>query len=255
MSAKASNDQQKAAGAARLQEVTRQGAVMQNQQRMQDQQNADALEARKKFQESSQNAYGPEQLKKDAAEGQSPLAQALAAAGDRGAANLNAPTADATRSTGAVSVQGGADAQTPASSAYQAALAGRMGQASATNSQQANALATMQALSQAQILGNQRLQNSANDIQLSGARLQAINRPLSAQSLLSSASNSLYQTEAEKAMNAGAGARLAGQGMQALGQIGYAAASAGAFKGSGSPGTVNSQELTLKPGEYIGGGL
>lgn len=246
LSIRASNQQQKAAANARLQETQRQGSIMQDQMKLQEQQRADALQSRKAFQDNTLSAYTPDKLAADSAANQNPFAQALAAAGDRASAPL---AADATRTTGAVQVDNGGqgrDSQAAGSSAFDQALAANLAHASGINTQQSGAQAAMQALAQARIAGNQRLQDSADAIQLAGARNQALNRPLSANNLLSNASSQYYAGQQEDVLNKGAGAALAGQTLSTLGQLGYGAASSGMFRGSGSPGTVNSQELAGK---------
>lgn len=234
VSARASNQQQSAAANARLKEVGRQGSIMQDQMRLQDQQRQDALQSRKTFQDNTLDAYTPDRLAADTAANQNPLAQALAAAGDRAAAPL---AADATRTTGAVQVQDasqGRDAQRAGTSAYDQQLANQLAYAGGINQQQSGAQAAMQALTQAQIAGNQRLTDSANLLQLAGARNQALNRPLAANNLLSNASSNYYAGQQEDVMNKGAGMALAGQGLTTLGDIGYGAASQGKFR----PGTA-----------------
>ena len=230
MQMSASNKQQNAAANARLQEVTRQGSIMQDNMRLQDQQRADALESRKKFQDNTLDAYTPEKLAADKAANQTPLASALTAAGDRGASSLSA---DATRSTGSVKVgdsSSGQDSARSGSTAYDSALADQLARASGINQQQSGAQSVMQALSQARIQGNQRLQDSANLIQLAGARNQALNRPLAANGLLSNASSNYYAGQQQAVANTGAGTALAGQGLTTLGNIGYSAASSGMFR-------------------------
>lgn len=230
LSMRASNQQQSAAANARLQEVKRQGSIMQDQMRLQEQQRQDALQSRKAFQENTLNAYTPENIAADAAAQQNPLTSALVAAGDRAAAPL---AADATRNAGTVKVENtnqGQDSLRAGSSAYDQALAANLANASGINQQQASAQAAIQALAQARIAGNQRLQDSADMIQLAGARNQALNRPLAANNLLSNASSQYYAGQQENVLNKGAGAALAGQALSTLGNIGYAAVSKGAFQ-------------------------
>lgn len=231
LSMRASNQQQSAAANARLKEVGRQGSIMQDQMKLQEQQRADALQSRKAFQDNTLSAYTPDQLAADSAAAQNPLAAALSAAGERAASPISA---DATRTTGSVQVQNagqGQDSQRAGSSAYDAQLAAQLAHAGGMNQQQSGAQAAMQALAQARIAGNQRLQDSADAIQLAGARNQALNRPLSANNLLSNASSQYYASEQEKVANKGAGTMLAGAGLGMLGQMGYQAASSGMFKG------------------------
>lgn len=235
LSIRASNQQQKAAANARLQETQRQGSIMQDQMKLQEQQRADALQSRKAFQDNTLSAYTPDKLAADSAANQNPFAQALAAAGDRASAPL---AADATRTTGAVQVDNGGqgrDSQAAGSSAFDQALAANLAHASGINTQQSGAQAAMQALAQARIAGNQRLQDSADAIQLAGARNQALNRPLSANNLLSNASSNYYASQQEDVLNKGAGTALAGQALSTLGNIGYSAASQGMFKTVGAP--------------------
>jgi len=235
MSARASNMQQSAAANARLQEVGRQGSIMQDQMKLQEQQRQDALVSRKAFQDNTLPAYTPDKLAADSAAAQNPLAAALSAAGDRAAAPISA---DATRSSGSVQVQNGGqgqDSQTAGSSAYDQALAANLAHAGGINTQQAGAQAAMQALAQARISGNQRLQDSADAIQLAGARNNALNRPLAANNLLSDASSKYYQSQQEGILNKGAGLALAGSALSTLGEIGYGANSQGMFKTIGAP--------------------
>jgi hypothetical protein len=238
LSARASSQQASAAATARLQEVKRQGSIMQDQMRIQDQQRQDALQSRKVFQDQTLDAYTPNKLASDTAAQQGGLSSALAAAGDRAAAPL---AADATRTSGTVKVNNGSqgqDSQAAASSAYDQALASQLAHASGINTQQSGAQAAMQALTQARIAGNQRLQDSANAIQLAGARNQALNRPLSANNLLSNASSQYYAGQQDDVMNKGAGAALAGQALTTLGSIGYQAGSSGMFKTLGAPKAI-----------------
>ena len=231
----ASQKQAGAAAGARLEEVKRQGSVMQDQMKLQEQQRADALQSRKAFQDNTLSAYTPDKLAADSAANQNPFAQALAAAGDRASAPL---AADATRTTGAVQVENagqGRDSQAAGSSAYDQALAANLARASGINTQQSGAQAAMQALAQARIAGNQRLQDSADAIQLAGARNQALNRPLSANNLLSNASSNYYASQQEDVLNKGAGTALAGQALTTLGTLGYQGASSGMFKTVGAP--------------------
>ena len=255
MQGSASAQQARAAANARLQEVSRQTSIMQDNMAIQAQQRQDALQSRRAFQDQTLAAYTPDKLAADRAANQAPLTAALTAAGDRGITPLSA---DATRSTGAVQVGGyssGQDSQAAGSSAYDAALASQLARAGGINQQQAQAQAAMQALGQARIAGNQRLQDSAAAIQLAGARNQALNRPLAANGLLSNASANYYAGQQEQILNSGAGTRLGGQVLGTLGQLGYGAASKGMFRSTSgmnaSPGSVNSQDLG---GSYLGGG-
>jgi len=229
LSMRASNAQQSAAASARLKEVQRQGDIMRDQMRLQDQQREDALNARKAFQNETLSAYTPDKLASDTAANQNPLTAALAAAGERAAAPI---AADATRASGSVKVENagqGQDSQKAGSSAYDAQLAAQLAHASGINQQQSSAQAAMQALAQARIAGNQRLQSSADAIQLAGARTQALNRPLAANNLLSNASSNYYAGQQEDVLNKGAGTALAGQALSTLGTIGYSYGSQGAF--------------------------
>lgn len=238
LSMRASNQQQSAAANARLQEAKRQGSIMQDQMKLQDQQRQDALQSRKAFQENTLNAYTPEKLAADSAANQNPLAQALAAAGDRASAPL---AADATRTTGAVQVDSGGqgrDSQAAGSSAYDQMLAANLAHAGGINTQQSSAQAAMQALTQARISGNQRLQDSADAIQLAGARNQALSRPLAANNLLSNASSNYYAGQQGDVLNKGAGTALAGQAITTLGTLGYQAGSSGMFKTVGAPKAI-----------------
>gem|GEM_PF-4069565 len=249
MQASASASQARAAATARLQEVSRQGAIMQDNMAIQAQQRQDALQSRRAFQDQTLAAYTPDKLAADRAANQAPLTAALTAAGDRGSSPLSA---DATRSTGAVQVGdagSGQDSQAAGSTAYAAALASQLARAGGINQQQAQAQAAMQALGQARIAGNQRLQDSANMIQLAGARNQALNRPLAANGLLSNASENYYQSQQEKILNTGAGLRLGGQTLSTLGNVGMSAASSGAFN---SGPTVAKSDAFLNSRSYSG---
>jgi hypothetical protein len=208
---------------------------MQDQMRLQEQQRQDALQSRKAFQNETLSAYTPENLAADSAAAQNPLSAALSAAGERAAAPISA---DATRSSGTVKVDNGSqgqDSQRAGSSAYDAQLAAQLAHAGGINQQQSNAQSVMQALAQARISGNQRLQDSADAIRLAGARNQALNRPLSANNLLSNASSQYYASQQEDVLNKGASQALAGQALTTLGTMGYGAASGGMFNTVGAP--------------------
>lgn len=240
----ASQKQASAAATARLQEVKRQGSVMQDQMKLQEQQRQDALQSRKAFQDKTLDAYTPEKLAADSDAAQNPLTAALSAAGERAASPISA---DATRTSGTVQVDNGSQGQDSAragSSVYDAQLAAQLAHAGGLNAQQSGAQAALQALAQARISGNQRLQDSADAIQLAGARNQALNRPLSANNLLSNASSQYYASQQDDVLNKGAGQALAGQALTSLGTIGYGAASGGMFKTTGAP------KATVVPSQY-----
>lgn len=229
LSHRASQQQQGAASTARLKEVGRQGSIMQDQIRLQEQQRQDALESRRAFQQNTLPAYTPERVAQDATDNQNPLAAALAAAGARATVPI---MADATRATGNVEVGGisqGKDSRPAGSAVFDQQLADQLAKAGGINIQQSTAQAAMQALAQARIAGNQRLQDSYEKIRMAGARSQAINRPLAANNLLASASARDYANQQESIDDEGAGLALAGQTLGSLGDLSYFGASKGVF--------------------------
>lgn len=218
-------------------ETRRQGAIMRDQARLQEQQRQDALEARKRFQNESLNAFTRENIERDSSEAQTGLAAALKAAGER--AIPAASGADATAQTGAVSVADasprGVDARGESTNAFRSALRAAAQRAAGFNDQQAAAQGGLLALGRAQQLGGQRLQSAGENIQLQNAKLAALGRPRQALGLLSSASSGLYQQRAEDASNEGAGLALAGSVAQSLGNLGYSYASSGLRRQQAKP--------------------
>lgn len=217
LQARAANQQQKAMASARLQEVSRQGEIMRRQMGLQKQQEEDALRSRKSFQDNTLNAYTRENVEQDTSEQTDKFAQALAAAGDQ--AYAGSMGGDASQSTGTVSVEGGAPS-TDANS-YRNALNTQLSYAQDYGDQQAKAQAALMALGRARELGLDRLRQSGENISLVNSQMSALNRPIQANDLLSNSSSQLYRTQGEQAANKGAGMMLAGQGLQALGQLGY----------------------------------
>jgi len=222
MQAKASSDQQNALAGARLKEVGRQGDIMRKQMDLQKQQEEDSLRARKSFQENTLPAFTRENVEQDTNDQSARFAQALQAASDQ--AYAGSMGGDASQSTGTVSVEGA----TPSAdtNSYRNALNTQLSYARDFGNQQAQSQAALMALSRARELGIDRLRQSGENISLVNNQMSALNRPIQANDLFSQASNRLYQTEAEKAANAGAGTMLAGQALQALGQLGYGASTA-----------------------------
>jgi hypothetical protein len=223
MQARASNQQQSAMASARLQEVSRQGEIMRRQMGLQKQQEEDALRSRKSFQDNTLKAYTRENVEQDTNEQANKFAQALAAAGDQ--AYAGSMGGDASQSTGTVSVEGA----TPSAetNSYRNALNTQLSYAQDYGDQQAKAQAALMALGRARELGLDRLRQSGENISLVNSQMSAINRPVQAYDLMSGGSRQLYGVQGEAAANKGAGLMLAGQGMQALGQLGYSAATAG----------------------------
>ena len=217
MQAKASNDQQKAMASARLQEVGRQGEIMQKQMALQKQQEEDSLRSRKSFQDNTLKAYTRENVEQDTNEQTDKFAEALAAAGDQ--AYAGSIGGDASQATGTVSVEG----TTPSSdtNSYRNALNTQLSYAQDYGDQQARAQAALMALGRARELGMDRLRQSGENISLVNNQMSAFNRPMQAYDLMSGASRQLYGVQGEAAANKGAGLALAGQGVQALGQLGY----------------------------------
>lgn len=218
MQARASNQQQSAMANARLQEVTRQGEIMRRQMGLQKQQEEDALRSRKSFQDNTLKAYTRENVEQDTNEQTDKFAQALAAAGDQ--AYAGSMGGDASQSTGTVSVEGA----TPSAdtNSYRNALNTQLSYAQDYGDQQAKAQAALMALGRARELGLDRLRQSGENISLVNSQMSAINRPMQAYDLMSGSSRQLYGIQGEAAANKGAALALAGQGAQALGQLGYA---------------------------------
>lgn len=217
MQAKASGDQQKAMANARLQEVGRQGEIMRRQMGLQKQQEEDMLRSRKSFQDNTLNAYTRENVEQDTNEQTNKLAEALAAAGEQ--AYAGSMGGDASQSTGTVSVEGG----TPSAdtNSFRNALNTQLSYAQDYGDQQAKAQAALMALGRARELGMDRLRQSGENISLVNSQMSALNRPVQAYDLMSGASRQLYGVQGEAAANKGAGLAIAGQGVQALGQLGY----------------------------------
>lgn len=217
MQARAANQQQSAMASARLQEVGRQGEIMQRQMALQKQQEEDSLRSRKSFQDNTLKAYTRENVEQDTNEQTDKFAEALAAAGDQ--AYAGSMGGDASQSTGTVSVEGA----TPSTdtNSYRNALNTQLSYAQSYGDQQAKAQAALMALGRARELGMDRLRQSGENISLVNNQMSALNRPIQANDLLSNSSSQLYRTQGEAAANKGAGLMLAGQGMQALGQLGY----------------------------------
>ena len=218
MQARASNMQQKAMANARLQEVGRQGEIMKRQMALQNQQEEDMLRSRKSFQDNTLKAYTRENVEQDTSEQTNKFAKALAAAGDQ--AYAGSMGGDASQATGTVSVEGA----TPSSdtNSYRNALNTQLSYAQDYGDQQAKAQAALMALGRARELGMDRLRQSGENISLVNSQMSAFNRPMQAYDLMSGSSRQLYGIQGEAAANKGASLALAGQGAQALGQLGYA---------------------------------
>jgi hypothetical protein len=224
MQAYGSRQQQSALANTRLNEVKRQGEIMQNQMALQKQQDQDSLRARQNFKENTLNAYTREKVEADTDQQTNKFTQALQAAGDQAYAGSSG--ADAYAPTDAVqTVEGG----TPSSegNSYRNALGTQLSYAQSYGDQQAKAQAALMALGRARELGVDRLQRSGDGITLANAQLGVLNRPIQANDLLSQSSSRLYETQAEQAANKGSGWRFAGQTLQSLGQLGYGAGTAG----------------------------
>jgi hypothetical protein len=222
--AKASRDQQNALANTRLKEVSRQGEIMRKQMGLQKQQEEDSLRARKSFQENTLPAFTRENVEQDTADQSAKFAQALQAAGNQ--AYAGSMGGDASQDTGTVSVEEAAPSFD--GNSYRNALNTQLSYARDFGNQQAQSQAALMALGRARELGIDRLRQSGEGISLVNNQMTALNRPIQANDLYSRASSKLYETEAERAANKGAGTRLAGQALQGLGQLGYGAATANA---------------------------
>ncbi len=219
-------------------EQRRQSGIMRDQMRLQEQQRQDALEARKKFQTGTLDAYTREGIEKDQQTQQTRIGGALKAAGERA---VPVASGDATRSTGNVRLASAdptaRDARSEGTASYRNALAQAAQRAAGVNAQQAGTQGALLALGRAQQMGGERLQTAGQGIQLSNARLGVLNPPRQALGLLSGASTQLYGSRAEDAANEGAGLALAGSTLQALGNVGYSYASKGIGKNQPVPVT------------------
>lgn len=219
---KGSMDAQDAAAKTKLAETARQSKVMQGNMAMQRQQQEDALRARDKFQENTIPAFTRESVDADKATQQIRLQAALTAAGQR----ATPTTGDAAAVNHSVTTGGEAPAAPSQNAgAYRAALDGQLGYAQQFGEQQTRAQAAMAALGRAQQLGGERLQLAGQSITLANAQNSALNRAINANGLLSNASTGLYQSQAEKAANKGAGLSLLGSSLSSLGGAGYSYAS------------------------------
>ena len=232
MQAKGSRDQQSAMANTRLQEVSRQSEIMRKQMGLQKQQEEDSLRARKSFQDNTLPAITRENVEADTTDQAANLAQALEAAGNQ--AYAGSIGGDVSQATGAVSVEGEPSSDT---NSYRNALNTQLSYAKDYGSQQAQAQAALMALARARELGIDRLRQSGENISLINNQMSALNRPIQANDLYSQASSRLYENESETAANKGAGTMLAGQGLQALGQLGY---SYGTSKAPVRTGTMQS---------------
>jgi hypothetical protein len=216
LQASASRSQQSAMANARLQELGRQGEIMRKQMGLQKQQEEDSLRARKSFQDNTLNAITRENVEGDTTDQSAKFAQALQAAGDQ--AYAGSMGGDVSQATGAVSVEGNPSSDT---NSYRNALNTQLSYARDFGSQQAQSQAALMALGRARELGADRLRQSGENISLVNNQMSALNRPIQANDLYSQASSRLYQSDSERAANKGAGAMLAGQALQSLGQLGY----------------------------------
>lgn len=222
LQAKASSAQQSALAGSRLREASRQSEIMQKQMGLQKQQEADALRARQSFQDNTLPAFTRENVEADTNDQSAKFAQALQAAGNQ--AYAGSTGGDASQATGTVSVEDAAPSSD--TNSYRNALNTQLSYAKDFGNQQAQAQAALMALGRARELGIDRLRQSGENISLVNNQMSALNRPIQANDLYSQASSRLYQTEAERAANKGAGTMLAGQALQGLGQLGYAAGTA-----------------------------
>lgn len=212
----ASQKQQQAQDNAQLSETKRQGDVMRSNMQMQDRQRQDAEQARGRFEENTLPAFTRKGLDADTATEQTRLQTALQSAGQR----AFTPSTGASGKSSAVTTSSNPSAPV-SGSGFEAAFADQLGGVQARGNQQASAQAAMAALVRARQLGGERLQNAGQAITLSNARNAALNRAISANGLYSGASSALYQNEAEKAANKGAGLALLGSSLSTMGNAGY----------------------------------
>jgi hypothetical protein len=117
------------------------------------------------------------------------------------------------------------------SNTYANDLAKVMAYNQAYGNQQANAQAALAAMDRANMLGGERLQRSGEQIGMTANQLNALNRPMQANQLLSNASQNLYGSDANMAQLKGGGWDLAGKLLSTAGSIGLGAASGGMFSG------------------------
>lgn len=219
MQYKASQQQATASAGAQLDETRRQGEIMRRNQGIQQQQREDAKTSRKRFQQETLPAFTREGLDADQATESTRLQAALNTAGQRA---LTPTTSDAAAGNSSV-VTGGGGPSAPSNNtqAFQSALSQQLGYASDFGSRQARAQAAMAALTRAQQLGGERLQNAGTAITLSNAKGGVLNRALGANGLFSNASGQFYQSEADRAANKGASMALLGSSLSTLGNAGY----------------------------------
>lgn len=219
---KSSQEQQAAQASAQLDETRRQSGVMRNNMQLQDRQREDAQRTRERFEEETLPAFTRGSLDQDQATEQTRLQAALTQAGNRA---LTPSTGDASAASASVTTGGSPAAPSVTSRGFQSVLGEQIGQAQEFGAGQTRAQAAMAALSRAQQLGGERLQQAGTNINLSNAKLAALNRAIAANGLLGAASGQRYLTESEKAANKGAGLALAGTTLSTLGNVGYSVAS------------------------------
>lgn len=218
LSYKASQDNVGALAKTELAETARQGRIMQSNMQIQRQQRADAEKSRDRFQEETIPAFTRQGVDADQATEASRLEAALTAAGQRAAAPSSG---DAAARSSTVTTSGGAPAAPVSSGAYESAMSDQLGYADAYGAQQGKAQAAMAALTRAYQLGGERLQRAGTSITLANSKNAALNRAITANGLYSNASTGLYQSEADKAADKGAGLALLGSSLSTMGNAGY----------------------------------
>jgi len=226
----ASNQRSNALSVANLAEQKRQRDIMMKNASLQNQQQQDELKARQTFQDQGMKAFDPNAVKADTTNQQSNIANALMAAQNAQPVAITGGTSDAAN----VQTLGANPMGSVGSNTYANELAKVMAYNQAYGNQQANAQAALAAMDRSNILGGERLQRSGEQIGMTANQLNALNRPMQANQLLSNASNALYGSDADMAQLKGGGWDLFGKILSTAGSVGLGAASGGALAPGGA---------------------